>query len=84
MKTVRAVLMVEFEVRDEGMATEDLEEKLDAFREATQPSNEWGLTIWKATREDLEEMAAQGALLPNPGVLITRKCRKKGKKTSTK
>lgn len=73
MKTVRAVLMVEFEVQDESMATDELEEKLDAFREATQPSNEWGLTIWRATRNDIEEMAEQGALLPNPTVLCVKK-----------
>lgn len=73
MKTVRAVLMVEFKVEDETTATEDLEEKLDAFREATQPSNEWGLTIWRASRNDLEEMAEHGALLPNPTVLCVKK-----------
>jgi hypothetical protein len=64
----KAILIVEMQVSDEDSAKEELTMGLDAFREAVQPSNEWGLTFWLATRKDLEEMAARGSLLPNPGI----------------
>lgn len=77
MITVKTVLMVEMKVKHEDTAIEELEEKLDAFREAVLPSENYGLTIWRAGRTDLEEMAQQGCLLPNPGVLTV--ARKKAK-----
>jgi len=73
VKKARAVLMVEMKVSNEEDAKDELCEALNRFREATQPSNEWGLTIWMATRKDLEEMAVNEALLPNPNVLVVRR-----------
>lgn len=78
----KMVLMVEMQISDPDAVKDQIAMALDSFREATQPANEWGLTFWMPTSEDLEEMAASGDLLPNPGVHIreveTSTCKKCG------
>lgn len=63
---LRIVLIAEFE---DCETAEDAEERLDRFREATLPTIEHGVTIYRATRSDLEEFAEAGCLLPTPAPL---------------
>jgi hypothetical protein len=41
---------------DDADHDDDAQAKLDAFREAAQPSAEWGLTLFRPTDKDLEAM----------------------------
>lgn len=52
---VKMLLVVEMEVSEKNLPHGHwiLPRALDHFREATQPSNEYGLTLYAATREDL-------------------------------
>lgn len=42
---------------------------LDSFRESVRPGTEHGVTLYSATRSDLEEFAEEDSLLPCPGVV---------------
>jgi hypothetical protein len=55
-KRVRFLTVTEIEVDWEGAAAvEEAQAKLDAFREATQPSQNYGVTLYRATPEDLTD-----------------------------
>lgn len=68
---VLGVLIAEIEIptADEDDFVESFQSKLDAFREAVRPAQEYGVTLYRASREDLEKFAAAGALLPQPQLL---------------
>ncbi len=63
---MRILLVAEIEVIEEEHAVGEMGDKLDEVREATQLSHEHGITLYKATKKDLEAFAGQGALFPEP------------------
>jgi hypothetical protein len=53
---VKFLTVVEIEVNSEDYAAvEDAQAKLDAFREATLPSENYGVTLYRATPDDLSD-----------------------------
>lgn len=69
MLRAKRLFVVEVAVESEETATEELSDRVDAFRESVQASTEHGVTLYLATRDDLEEFAELGVLLPNPGTI---------------
>jgi hypothetical protein len=53
---VKFLTVVEIEVRSEmHAAVDEAQAELDAFREATLPSDNYGVTLYRATPEDLSD-----------------------------
>ena len=71
MPIVKMLLVAEMEVPAENPA-EEAQCKLDEFRESVLPHENYGISMYHATRTDLEEFATQQALLPNPQYIIDR------------
>jgi hypothetical protein len=64
---VKFLTVVEIEIRsDMHTAANKAQAKLDAFREATLPLDNYGLTIYRATQDDLTDdlLRKQVELLP--------------------
>jgi len=51
---VKFLLVAEIEVEKSDAALEEAQDLLDRFRETVRPSAEWGITLARATRKDLE------------------------------
>ena len=49
--TVRVLLVAEMEIRDVPNPDGEVQARLDAFREAVQPANEYGITIYRAPHQ---------------------------------
>lgn len=73
---LKTTLIIEVVTRKRGMdaAQDDLYSVIDGLL-----STHSGVAVWKATRADLEELAATGALLPNPNVIQVYKTKKRKK-----
>ena len=71
MRKVKVIMIAEVSIPacEDDVVDDELEFRLDAFREAVRPSAEHGISLYQATRDDLEEFASAEALLPHPGVL---------------
>jgi hypothetical protein len=73
---VKAILMVEtsltFEEYQKG-ANAAVQRKLDAFREAALPSQNWDLTFYRPSKEDLKEMAEAECLNGHQVLTVSRK-----------
>src|SRR5947208_742392 len=64
---VKLLTVVEIEVDSElHAAVDEAQAKLDAFREATLPSDNYGVTLYRATPDDLSDdlLRRQAELIP--------------------
>jgi hypothetical protein len=62
MKTVRILMVAEIRIRSAEDPTKALT-RLDQFRERVLPSERWGITLYRATPEDLKEVGPCPALV---------------------
>lgn len=58
MPIAKCLLVAEMEVADDRTAAHELGAALDRFRESACPSREYGITLYSATRADVDEIAA--------------------------
>jgi hypothetical protein len=57
---VKILLVAEVEVEAHPHPVASALVKIDAFREAVQPSAEYGVTLWCATSEDVKLLTGRG------------------------
>lgn len=62
---------MQVDIEDETTASEEVQAKLDAFRETiVNHLRNHGITLVSATADDLEAFAEDGLLLPHTGVRV--------------
>jgi len=76
---VAVVAEMKVDINDMENAKNEMEDAIDALMIAEESDLQNGFTLRLASRKDLEEMAAAGALLPDPGVYVVEKKRKEKK-----